>query len=145
MRTSTRSVKTLAALIWYAGGAVLALKGGSLLLEADASRPQLEWHWLAAVAGLSFGVAKARFLFSKSIRKNLRRIDALDRPRVYSCFRPGFFLFLAAMIAAGTTLSRLAHGNYVLLLCVATLDISIAVALLASSPIFWIERAFSKK
>ena len=144
MKSSTRSVKILAALFWYAGGIVLAVKGGSLLLEADALRPQQEWHWFAVLAGLIFGAAKAGFLFAKSNWRNLRRIDALDRPRIYLCFRPGFFFFLPAMVTAGVTLSRLAHGDYVFLICVATLDISIAVALLGSSPVFWREKAFSK-
>ncbi|MGB2982459.1 MAG: hypothetical protein WBC63_01200 [Candidatus Bipolaricaulia bacterium] len=144
-KTSKRSLKILAALIWYAGGIVLALKCGSLLLEADALRPQQEWHWFSVLAGLILGAARARLLFSRSIKKNLRRIDALDRPRVFLCFRPTFFFFLTAMIATGTTLSRLAHGDYVFLICVATLDLSIATALLTSGPVFWRERAFTKQ
>jgi hypothetical protein len=52
-------------------------------------------------------------------------------------------LALAVMIATGATLSRLDHSNYPFLIAVATLDLSLAVALLGSSYVFWKRRAFS--
>ena len=131
--TSARSVKILAALVWCIGGGVLLWKGSSLLTEADALNPQFIWSWAAGAIGLAIGGVKARYLFSKACRKNLRRIDALERPRFWQCFRPRFVLFLAAMIAAGATLSRLAHGSYGFLIGVAILDLSIGTALLGSS------------
>jgi hypothetical protein len=48
------------------------------------------------------------------------------------------------MILAGATLSRLAHNNYAFLIGVGILDISIAVALLGSSYVFWKQKAFVK-
>ena len=141
---STRSLRILAALVWYVGGIVLLLKGGSLLIEAGALKPELDWPWLAAVAGLLLGGLKAKILFSKSCQKNLDRIAALGRPRIWQFFRPGFFVFLTIMILAGATLSRLAHNNYPLLIGVAILDLSIATALLGSSYVFWKPKAFVK-
>ena len=85
-----------------------------------------------------------RFIFSKSCRKNLDRIAALEQPKVWQFFRPGFFLALAVMIAAGASLSRLAQGSYPFLIAVATLDLALAVALLGSSIVFWQRKAFSK-
>ena len=134
---SARSLKILAALVWYIGGIVLLLKGASLLLAAEALRPDLPWPWIAVIAGLLIGSVKARFLFSKSCKKNLARIDRLKRPRIWQFYRPRFFIFLMLMILAGTTLSRLAHGNYPFLLGVAIVDFSISIALLGSSCIFW--------
>jgi hypothetical protein len=141
---SIRSLNILAALVWYVGGIVLLLKGGSLLVEADALKPEQDWLWLAAVAGLFLGGLKAKFLFSKSCQKNLVRIAALDRPRIWQFFRPGFFVFLTVMILAGATLSRLAHNNYPFLIGVAILDLGIAIALLGSSYVFWKQKAFVK-
>lgn len=135
--TSARSVKILAALVWCVGGGVLLWKGSTLLIEADALNPQSIWPWAAGAIGLAIGGVKARYLFSKACRKNLRRIDALERPRLWQCFRPRFFLFLAAMIAIGATLSRLAHGSHGFLIGVAILDLSIGTALLGSSFIYW--------
>jgi hypothetical protein len=144
LTVSTRSLNILAALVWYVGGIVLLLKGGSLLVEADALKPDQDWPWLAAVAGLFLGGLKAKFLFSKSCQKNLDRIAALDRRKIWQFFRPGFFVALTVMILAGATLSRLAHNNYPLLIGVATLDLGIAIALLGSSYVFWQQKAFVK-
>ena len=139
---STRSLKILAALVWYVGGIVLLLKGGSLLVEADALKPEEDWPWLATVAGLFLGGLKAKYLFSETCRKSLDRIAALERPKLWQFFRPGFFVMLTLMILAGATLSRLAHNNYPFLIGVGTLDLSLATALLGSSYIFWKHKAF---
>lgn len=136
--------KILAALLWYIGGIILTLKGSELLFEAEALTSGLFWSWLAVIGGLFFGGLKAKYIFSKSCRKNLARIDALDNPKVWQFYRPKFFLFLALMIATGATLSRMAQGNFPFLIGVAMLDYSLATALLGSSVIFWKERAFAK-
>ena len=139
---STRSLKILAALVWYVGGTILLLKGRSLLVEADALKPEESWPWLAAVAGLNLGGLKAKFLFNRSCQKNLDRIAALNRPRVWQFFRPGFFVILTVMILIGVTLSRLAHNNYPFLIGVAILDLGIGIALLGSSYVFWKQKVF---
>ena len=134
---STRGLKILAALVWYIGGIFLLQKGGSLLLEAEGLRPNLPWTRVAVIAGLLIGCVKARFLFNKSCRKNLIRIDELHQPRIWQFYRPRFFVFLLLMILAGATLSRMAHGNYPFLIGVAIVDFSISIALLGSSYVFW--------
>jgi len=141
---STRSLKIFAALVWYVGATILLLKGCSLLVEADALKPDEGWPRLAAVAGLFLGGLKAKFLFNSSCQKNLDRIAALNRPRVWQFFRPGFFVVLTVMILVGITLSRLAHNNYPFLISVAMLDIGIGIALLGSSYVFWKQKTFVK-
>jgi len=133
---SHHTLKILAALVWYIGGVVLLIKGCSLLLEAELLQPDQHWPWAAAILALLIGVIKAKFLFSKSCRKNLARITTLDQPKIWQFFRPVFFLFLFLMIVIGATLSNLAHGNYPFLLCIAGLDITIAIALLGSGYVF---------
>ena len=128
--------------MWYVGGIVLLWKSSSLLVEANALEPELYWPWLAVGLGLVIGGLKAMFLFSKSCQKNLSRIASLDNPKFWQFFRPGFFFFLALMILAGASLSRIAHNNYLLLCAVAVLDLAIAVALLGSSYVFWKQKAF---
>ena len=142
LTASARSLSILAALVWYVGGIVLLLKGGSLLLEAHALKPEQNWPWLAAAAGLFLGGLQAKLLFSKSCRKNLDRIAALGRPKIWQFYRPGFFVALTVMILAGAVLSRLAHNSYLFLMGVAILDLGVAIALLGSSYVFWKERAF---
>ncbi len=143
MKITSHALKILAALVWYLGGVILGSKGGSLLIEADLLKPEQNWTWWAIFGGLLIGGLKAKYLFSVSCKKNLARIDLLDNPKIWQFFRPGFFLFLAMMIVAGVTLSRMAHNNYIFLLSVAILDISIATALIGSSYIFWKQKAFS--
>ncbi len=134
---STRGLKVLAAIVWLTGGVVLLLKGGSLLVQAEGLSPGRAWPLLAACGGLFLGGLKGRYLFSRSCEKNLARIDALERPRAWQFFRPGFFVFLLIMIVTGATLSRMAEGNYPFLIGVALLDLSIATALIGSSRLFW--------
>jgi len=141
---SARTLRIIAALIWYIGALVLAIKGGSLLMEATALRPAGLWPLFAGASGLALGIIKARYIFRHSIHRNLNRIAGLGRPRIWQFYSPGFLIALTAMIAGGATLSRLAHGNYGFLLGVAALDISIATALLASSYIYWKAPAFAR-
>jgi hypothetical protein len=140
---SSRSLTVLAALVWHVGGIVLLVKGISLLTEAAVLRPGLAWPWVAMGTALLLGGLKAGFLFNKSCEKNLARIAALDPPKIWQFFKPGFFVALALMILTGATLSRLAHNHYFLLLGVAVLDLGIAIALLGSSHVFWREKAFT--
>jgi len=144
INVSARTLKALAALTWYTGGIVLVLKARSLLGEAEHIEPGRIWPWIAAISGVTIGILKARFIFRKSCRKNLKRIDALEKRRIWLFFRPWFFFLLFLMILTGATLSRAAHGNYILLIAVAILDFSIGVALLGSSYVFWKDRVFVK-
>ena len=140
---SPRVLNILAALVWYIGGFVLLFKGGSLLAEAVALKPGLVWPWVVMVLALLLGGLQAKVVFSRSCERNLARIAALEEPRIWQFFRPGFFVALAAMIATGAILSRLAHGHHVLLVGVAGLDWFLAVSLLGSSIVFWREKAFA--
>jgi hypothetical protein len=137
MVVSKRTLKILAAIVWYVGGVVLLAKGLSLLSEANELQPGRYWLPLAVASGLLIGGLKSRYLFGKACRKNLARIDVLDGPRIWEFYRPWFFLFLTLMILVGVTLTRLAHGNYPFLIAVAALDFSLATALLVSSRVFW--------
>ena len=136
-KVSHRTLKIFAALVWNIGGMVLLLKGASLLMEAEALQPDRFWIWVAVLTGTMIGGLKARYLFSKSCKRNLARIDGLKQPRIWQFYRPRFFVFLLLMILAGATLSRMAHGSYPFLIGVAIVDFSISVALLGSSYVFW--------
>lgn len=141
LSVSRRTLRILAAVVWHVGGIVLLIKGASLITEAGSMRPEQNWLWIfVVVVALFLGSLKAQFLFSKFWRRNAARIDALDQPRLWQFFRPSFFLMLAIMILAGATMSRLAAGHYRSLIGIATLDLSLAIALLGSGLIFWRRR-----
>lgn len=144
LRTSHRTLKILAVLLWVIGGMMLVRKAGELLTEAHILQRNSPWIWLTILFGILLGGIKAKYLFRKSCKKNLIRINSLQEPKIWQFYRPFFFFFLALMITTGATLSRLAHGNFIFLLSVAALDLSIATALLGSSFVFWEEKAFAR-
>jgi hypothetical protein len=133
----TQTLKMLAALVWILGGAVLIIKGVSLLRDANHINAGQILPWIGILVGILLGGLQAKYLFINVCRKNLARIDGLQQPRMWQFFRPGFFLALAFMIAAGIILSRWATGNFIFLIGVAALDLSIGIALLGSSYVYW--------
>ena len=137
---STRTLKLLASLVWYSGAVVLYIKSSGLLLEAESINPGQVWIWLAILGGLIIGVIKAKYLFKRLCIKNLKRIDALDKPKLWHFYRLRFFIFLFTMIVLGHFLSGQAHANYPMLIIMAVVELSIATALLGSSNCFWKEQ-----
>ena len=134
---SPRSLKLLAALVWYSGFVVLYYKSSLLLVEADRINTGQIWTWLAILAGLLIGGIKARYLYRRLCIKNLKRINSLEQAKIWHFFRMRFFIFLFSMIALGLFLSQWVHGNYSMLLILALIEISVATALLGSSHCFW--------
>lgn len=137
MNASHRQLRGLAATTWYLGGFILTLKAASLLIEAAQLNPSSSAFFWSIFLGIGFGIVKARFLFLRSCRRNLMRIQQLEFPKLWGFFRPQFFLFLALMISVGAMMSRWAAVDFTALIIVATIDISIATALLGSSGPFW--------
>ena len=114
-------------------------KGWRLALELY--EVQTFWTWAAPLIGLTIGVPKVIFMYNRFCRRNLSRIAALERPRIWQFFRPGFFIFLAAMITLGLTMSRLAMDSFGMLVFVVALDFSLATGLLGSMPQFFRHKA----
>lgn len=133
LSVSRQTLVVLAALTWLTGGVVLLLKGTELWHEAREMRPGNLWLWFAIASGVVFGALKIYYVFNAACRKNLERIAHLGDPRLWQFFSPRFFFALALMIAAGATASHGARGSFPLLVAVATIDFSVAVALLGSS------------
>ena len=136
MKVSQFTLIIIAAFVWYSGGIALLLKGGALVKSAYAIDSQSLWTFAAPLLGVIVGLLKGKFLFSKSCKKNIRRIRSLTNPQVWQCFRPGMLIFLAIIIPTGAWMSRAAAGNYTYLCLVGALDLSISFALLTSSMVF---------
>ena len=142
MKISHQRLIIIFAAIWCGGGIVLLIKGGALIKQAYLLDTELVWTTVALIVGGLAGLIKSRFLFIKSCLKNIHRITAISDPQIWQCFRPGMLIFLAIVIPTGAWMSRAAAGHYLLLCAVGGLDISIGVALLASSRVFWTLSAF---
>ena len=132
MTVSHQTLKLMAMLTWIIGGVVLFLKGYDLFAQAAGLRPGVELNFLPFIISLPVGGLKARYLFLPGCLRNLARIDVLKDPKLWQFFRMGFFIFLFSMILLGAWLSRWAAGNYGMLLAVASVDLTLSVALLGS-------------
>ena len=132
MIVSPKTLKLLAFITWITGGVVLFFKGYSLFAEAAGLRPGAEVNSLPFFIALPVGGLKARYLFLHACLKNLARIDALENPRLWQFFRVGFFIFLFSMVTLGAWLSGWAAGNYGKLIVVASMDLTLSVALMGS-------------
>jgi NADH:ubiquinone oxidoreductase subunit K len=138
LRASHKTLKILAALLWYIGVYMLLTKGWELAQDAQALEPQKWGQVISWGAGIIVGIIKTRLIFIKSCKKNMARIDALDSPKIWQFYRYQFFIALIMMIVFGSYLSRVSQGNYPFLLAVSILDISIGTALLLSSYVFYV-------
>ncbi len=137
LNSSTRTLKILAALVWYSGAIILSYKSARLLSEAHGLHSNQLWTGLAIAAGILIGLLKARYLFSRVCLKNLKRIHTLASPKLWQFYRTRFYFFLLTMILLGRYISWLAHENYSFLISMAIVEISLATALLSSSNCFW--------
>lgn len=129
-------LKWLSAAVWYTGGLVLLLKGADWLLQAATAGDRL-WPVLAAATALGVGLARGRTVFRKACIKNLERIRALNRPRIWQVFRPVFFLALGAMFAAAFLMGWIARSGYIGMTLVGGLDLVIGISLLTGATAFW--------
>ncbi|MCW8854861.1 MAG: hypothetical protein OQK76_12080 [Gammaproteobacteria bacterium] len=132
-----RTLKILAALVWYSGFVVLYIKSSILFVEAHKINDNLTWTWLAVAIGFAAGAIKSKYLFRNLCIKNLKRINTLEQPKIWQFYRMPFLIFLFSMIVLGLFLSQWIHGNYAMLLTMAVIELSIATALLTSSHCFW--------
>ncbi|RLJ19391.1 hypothetical protein DJ031_08650 [bacterium endosymbiont of Escarpia laminata] len=139
LNTSSLTLKRLAALVWYIGVVVLLTKSSGLFLDAGRSGAGSLWVMLAVLSGLVIGWIKAKYLFVKVCNRNLKRINALKQPMLWQFYRLRFFVFLALMVSLGAYLSRLVQGDYLMLIALAVVELSVATALLVSSHCFWRE------
>ncbi len=135
--TSSLTLKRLAALVWYIGVVTLIVKSTNLFVAAHQGGTRSVVVLTAVLGGLGMGLVKARYLFVKVCRKNLKRIEALETPRPWQFYQGRFYIFLGSMVLLGVYLGRQAQENEGLLIPLAIVELSVAVALLASSYCFW--------
>ena len=143
MNVSHKTLKILAASVWYIGVSMLLTKGGKLAQNAHDLEPDQAGLSISWIAGVAIGLIKTRFIFIRSCKRNISRIHRLESPRLWQFYRPRFFLALALMISFGSILSRVSQGNHAFLVAVGVLDISVGIGLLLSSYCFWKPDAFS--
>ena len=137
LNTSPLTLKRLASVVWYIGVVVLLMKSTALFLDADRGGASSFLIILAILSGVVIGLIKAKYLFIKICNRNLKRINALKQPMLWQFYQVRFFVFLSLMVSLGAYLSKLAQADYLMLIALAAVELSIATALLVSSYCFW--------
>lgn len=131
------SLVRLAGLVWFVGVIVLLFKSSGIFIETVNIGAPFALTVTAVMSGLAIGAIKAKYLFIRLCRQNIKRIYALNSPKIWQFYRPRFFIFLFLMIAFGKYAYHISDTNCYLLLLLATLELSISTALLISIKCFW--------
>ena len=134
------TLKILSAIVWYIGFIALSLKSYRLFVEAYVLDDDLINLLFFLMMGFLLGLIKTKYIFIKSCKKNLERIEGLENPKIWQFYRVGFFIFLAVVITLGAFLSRWASGDYWLLMSVGLVDMALAFALFFSGFLFFVDR-----
>lgn len=132
MEVTNKQLKTMAFIFWFMGVLPLSIKAFLLFREAyllDSDILKLSFY---IFLGIIVALLKTKFIFIKSCRKNIQRIENLEKPKIWNFYRLGFFIFLATVIILGAVFSRLALGHYWALILVGIIDMSVGFALLLS-------------
>ncbi len=92
---------------------------------------------ISIAISIIIGVAKGRFVLSKTARRNKSRIESIEGPlKVHHVYAKSFYILITGMIALGVTLRAYNEslGGYVV---VAAVYCGIGLALIVSSLVYW--------
>lgn len=143
MRVSTKTLNTLAGIIWIAVGVGLTTVGVRFVfgLQDNAVESTVLGMTTALALGGLIGVLKGKFVLSRTAGRNRRRIAALEDPRVWQVFSPVFALLILGMVGLGRGMRALAAdgwlGGYV---GVGGIYIGIGLALAVGSYAYFAKR-----
>ena len=130
-------LKYLAMIVWYIGFVALSLKSYKLFAEAYSIDSSIAYLVSFLLIGVLLSILKIKYIFLKSCKKNLLRIENLKNPKIWEFYRVEFFIFLIVVISLGAFLSRMASGNYYFLVSVGIVDMALALALFFSGFMFF--------
>jgi uncharacterized membrane protein len=132
------SLYTLAGSIWGLVGLFMIIRGAGMYQDALNTQNATQTALMISIAvSAILGVAKGRFVLSKTARRNKSRIDSLEEPlKVHHVYAKSFYFLIAGMIALGISLRTFNEylGGYVV---VAAIYCGIGLALMISSLVYW--------
>ncbi len=132
------SLYTLAGSIWGLVGLFLVIRGAFMYQDALDTQNATQTALAISIAiSIIIGVAKGRFVLSKTARRNKSRIESIEEPlKVHHVYAKSFYFLIAGMILLGVTLRTFNEylGGYVV---VAAIYCGIGLALIISSLVYW--------
>ncbi|MDH5761658.1 MAG: hypothetical protein OEZ51_01640 [Nitrospinota bacterium] len=132
------SLYTLAGSIWGLVGLLMIIRGADMYQDALNTQNATQTALMISIAiSAIIGVAKGRFVLSKTARRNKSRIDSIEEPlKVHHVYAKSFYFLIAGMIALGISLRTFNEylGGYVV---VGAIYCGIGLALMISSLVYW--------
>ena len=132
------SLYVLAGSIWGLVGLFLIIRGATMYQEALNTQNATQTALMISIAvSIIVGVAKGRFVLSKTARRNKSRIESIEGPlKVHHVYAKSFYFLIAGMILLGVSLRTFNEylGGYVV---VAAIYCGIGLALMVSSLTYW--------
>ena len=135
------SLTSIAGGLWCVIGVFLIFRGFNLYELADKEQHSTQASIiLSLITSVLIGLAKGRFVLSKTARKNKARIYELEDPvHIHQIFSKPFYFLIPMMIGLGVLLRYYNEylGGYVV---VAAIYCGIGMALIVSSRTYWVNK-----
>ena len=132
------SLYTLAGSIWGLVGLFLIIRGVAMYQEALNSQNASQTALIISIAiAVVVGIAKGKFVLSKTARRNKSRIENIQEPlKIHHVYAKSFYFLIAGMIALGIALRMFNEylGGYIV---VGAIYCGIGLALMVSSLTYW--------
>ena len=132
------SLYALAGSVWGLVGLFLIIRGAVMYQAALETQNATQTALMVSIAiAIIIGVAKGKFVLSKTARRNKSRIESLEGPlKVHHVYAKSFYFLIAGMILLGVSLRHFNEylGGYVV---VAGIYCGIGLALMVSSLTYW--------
>ena len=132
------SLYALAGSVWGLVGLFLIIRGATMYQDALNTQNASQTALIISIAvAIVIGVAKGKFVLSKTARRNKSRIESIEGPlQVHHVYAKSFYFLIAGMILLGVSLRHFNEylGGYVV---VAGIYCGIGLALMVSSLTYW--------
>jgi uncharacterized membrane protein len=132
------SLYALAGSVWGLVGLFLMIRGVTMYQTALETQSASQTALAISIAiSIIVGVAKGRFVLSKTARRNKSRIESIEGPlKVHHVYAKSFYFLIAGMILLGVSLRTFNEylGGYVV---VGGIYCGIGLALMVSSLTYW--------
>lgn len=132
------SLYALAGSIWGLVGLFMVIRGAAMYQTALETQNATETALAISIAiSIIVGIAKGRFVLSKTARRNKSRIESIEGSlKIHHVYAKSFYFLIAGMILLGVSLRTFNEylGGYVV---VGAIYCGIGLALMVSSLTYW--------
>lgn len=112
-KKENRGLQSAAGALWLLTGCMLMARGGRYFWQAlQNGNTTGRAVSLALALGLCGGLAKGRFVLSKTALRNKRRLQRLENARLWQVFAPGFYPLIILMMGTSVALKKVFGSGF---------------------------------